>query len=108
VANEPSIGLYHVSQHVRRSVPKLAELKKDYQSRTQQVVSRNTTKKDQSVGPFWSYLTILQNDVAFDMDFSISTAKSIQGITAFQNIKEMLFQSMDIVETLSSAAGYVV
>ena len=99
VANEPSIGLYHVSQHCKRSVPKLVEMKKEYQARTQEVVC--------SSFPTCMLFDLIfgQNDVTFDMDFSISTAKTLQTLTTFGNIRDLLFKSMDIVDSLSG--GYV-
>jgi hypothetical protein len=33
LANEPSIGLYHVTEHVKRTIPKLIEIKNDFKKK---------------------------------------------------------------------------
>lgn len=57
LANEPSIGLTHVCDHIARSIPKLVECKKKL---------RNTTKDVEKFN--------------YDLDSTLKTIKSLKGI----------------------------
>jgi len=75
LANEPSVGLYHVQTHIQKSVPKIVNQKKDVNSQTKQVT-----------------------DAYYDLDFSAKTIKELQENTTFSNINQLLTDSMKMAE----------
>ena len=78
LANEPSIGLFEVQEHVHRAVPRQAD------------TVRKLDKCRQGL-----------SDAAYDVDYSIITVKSWQEMVAFQRIKRMMSASIMSLEMMS-------
>ncbi|KYR02686.1 hypothetical protein DLAC_00145 [Tieghemostelium lacteum] len=72
LANEPTIGLYHVQDHIRRNVPK------------------NVTNKREIAN-----LTARVEEKSLDIEYSKKTVESIKEITTFDNILALLDRTMD-------------
>eukprot|EP01125_Pyxidicula_operculata_P011369 TRINITY_DN3728_c0_g1_i1.p1 TRINITY_DN3728_c0_g1~~TRINITY_DN3728_c0_g1_i1.p1 ORF type:complete len:281 (+),score=62.78 TRINITY_DN3728_c0_g1_i1:838-1680(+) len=77
LANEPSIGLFHVCDHVSRNVPRSVETKKSLKA---------TAKK--------------LEDMNGDMDYTIRTVKSFHDLETFTSIMELLRHSMETVDLM--------
>lgn len=65
--NEPSVGLYRVQEHVRRSLPQLVDKKIEMQSLHKKV-----------------------QGVSYDVEYSLKTVQSMQNISHFTIIQECL------------------
>lgn len=65
--NEPSVGLYRVQEHVRRSLPQLVDKKIEMQSLQRKV-----------------------QGISYDTDYSLKTVQSMQNISHFTIIQECL------------------
>ncbi|CAH3022314.1 unnamed protein product, partial [Porites evermanni] len=65
--NEPSVGLYRVQEHVRRSLPQLVDKKVEMQSLHKKV-----------------------QGVSYDVEYSLKTVQSMQNISHFTIIQECL------------------
>lgn len=78
LANEPSIGMFEVQEHVHRAVPRLGE------------VVRRLNKSKQSF-----------TDITYDVDYSIITVKSWQEMHSFQRIKRLLSASIMTLESMN-------
>ncbi|XP_022780074.1 BLOC-1-related complex subunit 8 homolog isoform X3 [Stylophora pistillata] len=65
--NEPSVGLYRVQEHVRRSLPQLVDKKIEMQSLQKKV-----------------------QGISYDVDYSLKTVQSMQNISHFTIIQECL------------------
>lgn len=70
LANEPSIGLYHVEHHIQKSVPKLVQVKKEFKTLDTKV-----------------------NETGYDMDYALRTIKGLHECTTFSTISLLLEQS---------------
>mmetsp|Transcript_5663 Transcript_5663/g.14393 ORF Transcript_5663/g.14393 Transcript_5663/m.14393 type:complete len:147 (+) Transcript_5663:177-617(+) len=77
MANEPSIGLYHVQEHIRRSVPFLAS--------TQRALDAQKKKAE---------------DVCYDLDFALLTVKGFHEMDGFQKIKRQISASIMAIEAM--------
>eukprot|EP01123_Difflugia_compressa_P006303 TRINITY_DN1848_c0_g1_i1.p1 TRINITY_DN1848_c0_g1~~TRINITY_DN1848_c0_g1_i1.p1 ORF type:complete len:236 (-),score=67.13 TRINITY_DN1848_c0_g1_i1:160-801(-) len=77
LANEPSIGLYHVCDHISRNVPKTVETKKSLKA---------TNKKVE--------------DLNYDMDHTIRTVRNLNELDTFKNIKQLLNDSITTLEQI--------
>jgi len=78
LANEPSIGLYHVSDHVRRTVPKTVDLKKTLKATCKAV-----------------------EDLHYDMDYTMRTVESLNELQSFKNMNGLLKQATNILEMIA-------
>ncbi|XP_078373872.1 BLOC-1-related complex subunit 8 homolog isoform X2 [Oculina patagonica] len=65
--NEPSVGLYRVQEHVRRSLPQLVDKKIEMQSLHKKV-----------------------QGISYDVEYSLKTVQSMQNISHFTIIQECL------------------
>lgn len=83
LANEPSIGLFHVSEHITRSVPKNIEMKK-------QLKESNRAAEELSYG----------------LDSTLITVKDFGDINTFTSIKSLLLQSMATVNNIIKRVPY--
>jgi len=81
LANEPSIGLYHVQEHVRKTIPRNSELKKDLKKKSQ-----------------------LLEEVTYDVDYSLSAVRGLVDLTTFTNIKALIEQSVATLHQMSHTA----
>ncbi|EGG16011.1 hypothetical protein DFA_09683 [Cavenderia fasciculata] len=72
LANEPSVGMYHVQEHIRKAVPKNVTLKKEVKNLTSHI-----------------------EDISYNVDDSIKAIQSINEITTFNHIHELLVSSID-------------
>ena len=71
IANEPSLGLYRIQQHVRKTLPKL----------NSSAQSLDISNKE-------------LNGLVYDTEFSIQTVKEItRSASTFENIEELLRQA---------------
>jgi hypothetical protein len=73
LANEPSIGLYHVNDHVRRTVPRLVTVRKD--------IDHQKVEMDKS---------------SCDVDEILPTVRTISGLESFKSIKSILTRSIQL------------
>mmetsp|Transcript_28225 Transcript_28225/g.39867 ORF Transcript_28225/g.39867 Transcript_28225/m.39867 type:complete len:215 (-) Transcript_28225:2316-2960(-) len=79
LANEPSIGLYHVQEHVRKSVNKFSETKAEMKKNSEAIT-----------------------EALVDVDYALLTVKSLVGLKTFSNIQTMLLKSHQIAEKLAT------
>lgn len=77
LANEPSLGLYRMQEHVHRTIPGLVDRKKELDSLRKKV-----------------------EGVSYDMDYSISAIDSIGNIRQFTNISEALKSAISLKSKL--------
>jgi len=75
IANEPSIGLFHVQEHIHRTIPKLVEIKNDYRTKGKQI-----------------------SDSSYDLNYSLSCIKNLRGLLTFQTIKKILDDTTETIE----------
>mmetsp|Transcript_9650 Transcript_9650/g.10686 ORF Transcript_9650/g.10686 Transcript_9650/m.10686 type:complete len:237 (+) Transcript_9650:24-734(+) len=78
LANEPSIGLYHITDHIRRNVPKLVTMK--------QHMKKETT---------------VVNDFNYDLEYTMASIKSLGQITTFDSIKNLVSSSIESVQKMN-------
>eukprot|EP00794_Sanderia_malayensis_P006231 gene6231-6947_t len=78
LANEPSLGLYRMQEHVHRSIPNLLERKRE--------IDNNKKKLD---------------GVSYDLDYSISAVDAIGHIRQFANISEALKSAIELKHKLN-------
>eukprot|EP01126_Amoeba_proteus_P047701 TRINITY_DN5465_c0_g1_i12.p1 TRINITY_DN5465_c0_g1~~TRINITY_DN5465_c0_g1_i12.p1 ORF type:complete len:321 (-),score=61.35 TRINITY_DN5465_c0_g1_i12:142-1104(-) len=79
MANEPSVGLYHVSNHVIKSVPRCVETKNQLKESTKSIKELN-----------------------YDMDSTLVTIQELKDLNTFNNIRELLSSSISIVEKINN------
>jgi len=77
LANEPSIGLYHVCDHVSRTVPKSVETKKSLKATNKTV-----------------------EDLNYDMDYTIRTVRNLHDLDTFKNIRQLITDSIATIEMI--------
>jgi len=77
LANEPSIGLYHVCDHITRNVPKSVETKKSLKATNKTV-----------------------EDLNYDMDFTIRTVRNLHDLDTFKNIRTLINDSITTIEMI--------
>nr|XP_040040461.1 BLOC-1-related complex subunit 8 isoform X2 [Gasterosteus aculeatus aculeatus] len=83
LANEPSVALYRLQEHVRRSLPELVQHKSDMQS-----------WEEQSQGAIYS------------VEYACSAVKSMTNSSLyFKNIDSLLRQAISMKEQISSSQG---
>ncbi|XP_031572445.1 BLOC-1-related complex subunit 8 homolog isoform X2 [Actinia tenebrosa] len=80
MVNEPSVGLFRIHEHVRRSVPQIVDKKLEMQ---------NFQKKI--------------HGVCYDLDYSIRTVQSMQKIPHFTIIQECLRSAIASKQNLDAA-----
>lgn len=80
VANEPSVGLYHVQDHIRRSIPKFVDIQREV---------RSTQEKTE--------------EVILDVDYSLATVKSLHGLPTFTNVNELMNSSIARLQKMNQA-----
>jgi len=83
LANEPSIGLYHVQEHIRRSVPKLVQMKTDLKQKCQVI-----------------------DEASFDVDYTLLTVKSLHGMTTFGNVKAVLDAAIQTTDSINRGNAF--
>jgi len=71
------LGLYHVQEHIRRTIPRNTELKREIKKKYQAVEA-----------------------ATYDLDFSLQTVKSLHDLVTFKDIKEMLDKANELVNQL--------
>jgi len=77
LANEPSIGLYHVCDHVARNVPKSVETKKSLKATNKTV-----------------------EDLNYDMDYTIRTVRNLHDLDTFKNMRQIITESLATIELI--------
>eukprot|EP01124_Arcella_intermedia_P033282 TRINITY_DN7933_c0_g1_i1.p1 TRINITY_DN7933_c0_g1~~TRINITY_DN7933_c0_g1_i1.p1 ORF type:complete len:208 (-),score=59.09 TRINITY_DN7933_c0_g1_i1:77-664(-) len=77
LANEPSIGLYHVCDHIIRNVPRSVETKKILKTSNKSV-----------------------EDLNYDMDFTIRTVRNLHDLDTFTNLKQLITESTKTLENI--------
>jgi hypothetical protein len=77
LANEPSVGIHHVNSHVHRSVHKMVQIKKELKKHSQ-----------------------LQDDIAYDMDQTISTVRGYHDINSFQSLRDLVVYSLQVCDSI--------
>ncbi|XP_029003989.1 BLOC-1-related complex subunit 8 isoform X1 [Betta splendens] len=83
LANEPSVALYRLQEHVRRSLPELAQHKTDMQS-----------WEEQSQGAIYT------------VEYACSAVKSMTNSTVyFKNVDSLLRQAISMKEQINSSQG---
>lgn len=83
LANEPSIGLYHIQEHVHRAHPKMVSVKKELQQRNVEV-----------------------EEALYDLELSLRAVKTLPHIHSFNNIQTYIsdsLQSLRAISTMSQA-----
>eukprot|EP01121_Diplochlamys_sp_Union-15-3_P004651 TRINITY_DN14840_c0_g1_i1.p1 TRINITY_DN14840_c0_g1~~TRINITY_DN14840_c0_g1_i1.p1 ORF type:complete len:236 (-),score=48.60 TRINITY_DN14840_c0_g1_i1:95-802(-) len=78
LANEPSIGLYHICDHIKRSVPKLVTLKKSLRKDTKAV-----------------------DDFNYDLESTLLTIRGLGQFQGFDEIQKILISCMTTVEMIN-------
>eukprot|EP00026_Physarum_polycephalum_P015860 Phypoly_transcript_16650.p1 GENE.Phypoly_transcript_16650~~Phypoly_transcript_16650.p1 ORF type:complete len:241 (+),score=35.44 Phypoly_transcript_16650:128-850(+) len=78
LANEPSVGLYHVQEHIRKTIPKNTEMKREIRKKYQNIEA-----------------------MTYDVNFSIQTVKSLHDLTTFQTIKETMDNCINMLNSLN-------
>ncbi len=78
IANEPSLGLYRMQEHIHRTVPGLLEKKRELD---------NVGNKIEGI--------------SYDLDYSISAVDSIGQIRQFTNISEALKSAIELKKKLN-------
>jgi hypothetical protein len=81
LANEPSVGLYHVQEHIRKTIPKNTEIK------------REIRKKYQSI-----------EAITYDINFSIQTVKSLHDLNTFIDIKSSMERCIEHINNMNKYA----
>merc|ERR1712137_1158587 len=79
IANEPSIGLYHVQTHIRKAVPKATKSSEDLKATSDRVSA-----------------------VMIDTDLSVQTLKTVNRIQSYKNIKGTSRTALMWLEKLNS------
>ncbi|XP_065188948.1 uncharacterized protein LOC135819633 [Sycon ciliatum] len=82
LGNEPSLGLYRLQEHVRRSMPVLVDKKRELEQINQQV-----------------------QGVCFDTEYAGSVVKDMHGIAQFTNVQELLNKAITMKQSLNSLEG---
>ena len=77
LANEPSLGLYRIQEHVHRTTPALVERKKELDANRKKI-----------------------EGVSYDLDYSLSAVDAIGSIKQFTNIAEALKSAIEIKQKL--------
>ena len=77
LANEPSVGLYHVQIHLGKAVPKIAEV-------------QGHIERAQKTG----------QDLLSAVDDSRETAKTLDSLATFDSIERHVLQSITLLEDL--------
>ncbi|EGC28781.1 hypothetical protein DICPUDRAFT_159733 [Dictyostelium purpureum] len=72
IANEPTIGLFHVQDHIRRNIPKNINLKNNIKDLGDKIEEKS-----------------------FDIDYSTKTIQSFKEIETFSNISNLLQASIE-------------
>eukprot|EP01122_Echinamoeba_exundans_P006205 TRINITY_DN1703_c0_g1_i1.p2 TRINITY_DN1703_c0_g1~~TRINITY_DN1703_c0_g1_i1.p2 ORF type:complete len:204 (-),score=28.70 TRINITY_DN1703_c0_g1_i1:1655-2233(-) len=84
LANEPSVGLYHVNEHVSRSVPRVVNMKNQLKSKIKPVA-----------------------DLSIDMDSTIDTVNSLSKLNTFASIAQLLQQASQTVDDIYSGRPHL-
>ncbi|XP_065830491.1 uncharacterized protein [Oscarella lobularis] len=79
VANEPSLGLYRLQEHVRRSVPALVSVKKEVNGAKEKV-----------------------QGLVYDAEYGIKTLETMSGIESFSAVQEHLKAAIDYKRRLNA------
>lgn len=82
VANEPSLGLYRINQHVHVTVPKIRD-----QEKKLNVVHQR------------------MNGCTFDVEYDCDAVKSMKGIHQFDSINEKLKKAIELKKELNERAA---
>lgn len=78
IANEPSLALFRLQEHVRKALPPMVERRADVSKLQQDLQGR-----------------------CYDVEYALGAVKSMDGaVTSFQNIQEMLKQSIFLKQQL--------
>ncbi|XP_062507729.1 BLOC-1-related complex subunit 8 homolog [Corticium candelabrum] len=78
-ANEPSLGLYRLQEHVRRAVPDSVERKRQL---------KNIQQRAQGLG--------------YDADYAVKTLQSLSGMTHFRGVQEQLKKAIEFKRKLNA------
>ena len=82
VANEPSLGLYRINEHVHVTVPKIRDQEKKLNVVHQRI-----------------------NGCTFDAEYDCDAVKSMKGIHQFESINEKLKKAMELTKELNERAA---
>eukprot|EP01090_Pellita_catalonica_P014719 TRINITY_DN3815_c0_g2_i1.p2 TRINITY_DN3815_c0_g2~~TRINITY_DN3815_c0_g2_i1.p2 ORF type:complete len:121 (-),score=19.64 TRINITY_DN3815_c0_g2_i1:21-383(-) len=80
LANEPVTGLYHVQNHIGRSVPSLVKTKHSLIDTAQKI-----------------------ENATYDLDYSLTTIRSLQDLSTFQSIQKMMDASLEIAKHIQQS-----
>jgi len=83
LSNEPSIGLFHVTEHISRTVPKNIEMKSQLRASNRGV-----------------------EDMSYDVDSTLITIKDLGDLNTFTSIKGFLTQAIKSVESINKRIPY--
>merc|ERR1711879_947966 len=78
MSNEPSLGLFHVQEHIRRTVPKIVTLKKDLDTSNAKVSS-----------------------MTYDIEDSSKIVNTLKGLESFRNIKKTGARAQELLQQLT-------
>ena len=81
LANEPSLGLYRINEHVRVTAPKIRDQEKKLNAVHQRM-----------------------NGCTFDVEYDCDAVKSMQGIHQFDSISEKLKKAVELKKGLNERA----
>jgi BLOC-1 related complex subunit 8 len=74
LSNEPSVGLFHIQEHIKKTIPRSVEIKREMKKKYQAVES-----------------------TTYDVDFSIQTVKSLHDLVTFQSIKQLMDNCVEML-----------
>lgn len=80
-ANEPSLGMYRIQEHVSLTVPKVVEQRQNLQETCQQV-----------------------EGACYDLEYDTETLKAMRSITQFAGLKDKMMRAIELKVKLNEAA----
>eukprot|EP01112_Ceratiomyxa_fruticulosa_P014146 TRINITY_DN4030_c0_g1_i1.p1 TRINITY_DN4030_c0_g1~~TRINITY_DN4030_c0_g1_i1.p1 ORF type:complete len:320 (+),score=95.47 TRINITY_DN4030_c0_g1_i1:748-1707(+) len=78
LANEPSLGLFHVQEHIRKNAPKLGEVKKEMRKKATNI-----------------------EEITYDLNYSLQTIQSLHDLTTFDDIKVKLDTCIELIHKIN-------
>jgi len=78
LANEPSLGLFHVQEHIRKNAPKLGDIKKEMGKKATNI-----------------------EEISYDLNYSLQTIQSLHDLTTFENIKVKLDTCIELIHKIN-------
>ena len=98
MANEPSVGLFHVQEHIRKTVPVMVKMQVSERllcgigsHQTSQILF---TQRDMKT------TTQRIDEVKYDTAYSLRTVQGLHGLTTFTNIKDMIVNCINVMKEI--------